>query len=304
MRAGPTTMREALSRFRARHAPAIESALLEVIARQPPGRLRDGMRHAVAAGGKRLRPLLCLATVEALGGVPENNYGPACALEYLHTYSLVHDDLPAMDDDDLRRGQPTVHKAFDEATAILAGDALHTLAFELLATEPGGAVSAPARAEACRVLAVASGAAGMALGQMHDLEAEGRPDGTLAQLSELHGRKTGALIRASVLVGAVHSCADGATIAALTAYANALGLAFQIADDCLDATADAAALGKTPGKDAAQNKLTYVKLLGLDGAKAAARAECDKALAALAGAKLKNSAVLEALAEYSVTRDH
>ena len=144
----------------------------------------------------------------------------------------------------------------------------------------------------------------MALGQMHDLEAEGRSDGTLAQLSELHALKTGALIRASVLIGAIHSCADGAALTALTAYANALGLAFQIADDLLDATADAAALGKTPGKDAVQGKLTYVKLLGLDGAKAAAIAECDKALTALAGVQLKNPAVLAALAEYAVIRDH
>lgn len=297
-------MADPLAEFRARHTPAIEHALRDFIERQPASRLRDGMRHAVTAGGKRLRPLLCLATTEALGGAPETLYGPACALEYLHTYSLVHDDLPAMDDDDLRRGQPTVHKAFDEATAILAGDALHTLAFELLASEPAGRANASSRAEACRILASASGAAGMALGQMHDLEAEGRANGTLEQLSELHGRKTGALIRASVLIGAVHAGADEATLAALTAYANALGLAFQIADDRLDATADAAALGKTPGKDAVQNKLTYVKLLGLDGARDAARAECDKALTALAGARLKNPAVLAALAEYAVSRDH
>lgn len=297
-------MPDLLTPFRARHAPAIERTVREILARQPAGRLRDAMRHAVEAGGKRLRPLLCLATVEALGGAPENNYGPASALELLHTYSLVHDDLPAMDDDDLRRGKPTVHKAFDEATAILAGDALHTLAFELLASEPAGAASAPARAEACRILAAASGAAGMALGQMQDLEAEGLADGTLAHLRELHGRKTGALIRASVLIGAIHSCADGAALAALTDYAGALGLAFQIADDLLDATADAAALGKTPGKDAAQDKLTYIKLLGLEGARAAARGEGDKALAALAAARLKNPAVLAALAQYAVTRDH
>ena len=294
----------ALGEFRARHANAIEQALVNFLEQSAPsGRLRDAMRHAVAAGGKRLRPLLTLAAADALGAAPEPLYGPACAVEYLHTYSLVHDDLPAMDDDDLRRGQPTVHKAYDEATAILAGDALQTLAFELLASGPASA-SGQARAAACARLARASGAAGMALGQQIDMEMEGRPGGTLETLKQLHAKKTGALIQAAAAIGAIHAGADEQTLGALDRWGGAVGLAFQIADDLLDATQDSATLGKTAGKDAAQDKLTYVKLLGIDGARAAARAEVDAARAALDPLGLRNRAVLDAIAEYSISRNN
>jgi farnesyl diphosphate synthase len=291
-----------LAAFRARFAPAIEAALTRTLGELPAGRLRDAMAHAVRAGGKRLRPLLCLAAHEAAGGDPAALTGPACALELLHTYSLVHDDLPAMDDDDLRRGQPTVHKAFDEAAAILAGDALHTLAFEVMAREPAGEARAARRAAAALRLALASGASGLALGPMLGREAEGRPGGTLASLTALHRLKTGALIQAAAAIGAIHAGADAATLRQLDEYGAATGLAFQIADDLLDVTADSATLGKTAGKDLAQDKLTFVKLLGLEGARAAARAERDKALAALAAARLGDTAVLAAIADYAVSR--
>jgi farnesyl diphosphate synthase len=293
---------DALAEFRARHAPAIEAELSRILSELPAGRLQGAMSHAVRAGGKRLRPLLCLAAHEAAGGDPAQLYGPACALELLHTYSLVHDDLPAMDDDDLRRGQPTVHKAFDEATAILAGDALHTLAFEIMAKSPEGEAHAARRAAAAQRLARASGASGMALGQMLDLEAEGKPGGTLQSLTALHRLKTGALIQAAAAIGAIHAGAEEATLCHLDDYGAATGLAFQIADDLLDTTADSATLGKTAGKDLAQDKLTYVKLLGLDGARDAARAERDKAIAALASANLKDSSVLSAIADYAIER--
>lgn len=238
----------ALATFRAGHAPAVEAELARILSELPAGRLRDAMNHAVRAGGKRLRPLLCLAVHEALGGDPARLYGPACAVELLHTYSLVHDDLPAMDDDALRRGQPTVHKAFDEATAILTGDALHTLAFELLAREPAGDAHAARRAAASLRLARASGASGMALGQMLDLEAEGKTGGTLASLTALHRLKTGALIQAAAAIGAIHAGADEETLRHLDDYGAATGLAFQIADDLLDATADSARWEKPPAR--------------------------------------------------------
>ncbi len=256
------------------------------------------MRHGVLGGGKRLRPVLVYATGHALGADDTLLDAPAAAVELIHAYSLVHDDLPAMDDDDLRRGQPTVHKAFDEATAILAGDALQTLAFEVLA-----ALDHPRLAALIRTLAAASGRDGMAAGQALDLDAVGgHPDAE--SLATMHHHKTGALIRAAVGLGArVALPEDDARLGALDRYAQAIGLAFQIQDDILDVTGDAATLGKASGADAARDKPTYPALLGLDGARAKAAALLDDALTALeplgeAGAPLAQ------LARYMIERDH
>lgn len=242
-------------------AAALAEAALE--ARLPaatvePARLHAAMRYAIFAGGKRLRPALVLLACRAVGGADAAAAPGLAAVELLHTYTLVHDDLPAMDDDDLRRGRPTCHKAFDEATAILAGDALQTAAF---------AAAAELGAEAVLVLARDTGSLGVVGGQQDDLDAEGKPPDA-ALLERIHRRKTAALIRASCELGALAGRATPAQRAALAAYGEALGLAFQIADDVLDVTATAATLGKTPGKDAAQGKLTYVAVHGLDAARA------------------------------------
>ena len=237
-----------------------------------PARLHRAMRYAVFAGGKRLRPCLVLLACRACGGRDEAAAPALAAVELLHTYTLVHDDLPAMDDDDLRRGRPTCHKAFDEATAILAGDALQAAAFGS-AAELGG--------EAVLVLARDSGSLGVVGGQQDDLDAEGkRHDAAL--LERIHRRKTAALIRASCELGAIAGAASPTQRAALAAYGEALGLAFQIADDVLDVTATAQALGKTPGKDAAQGKLTYVAVHGLDAARVEGARQAGLAQAALA----------------------
>jgi geranylgeranyl pyrophosphate synthase len=242
-----------------------------------PVRLHQAMRYAVFAGGKRLRPALVLGACRACGGTDAAAAPGLAAVELLHTYTLVHDDLPAMDDDDLRRGRPTCHKAFDEATAILCGDALQAAAFAAAAELGAGAVAA---------LAAAAGSLGVVGGQQDDLDAEGRAisdsadDRTL--LERIHRRKTAALIRASCVLGAHAAGANPTRIAALEAYGEAIGLAFQIADDVLDATADATRLGKTPGKDAAQGKLTWVALYGLDAARSEAARLVDEAGAALA----------------------
>lgn len=229
-------------------------------------RLQSAMRHAVLNGGKRMRPLLSLATAHALGQDATSALQAAIAVELIHAYSLVHDDLPAMDDDDLRRGQPTVHIVFDEATAILAGDALQTLAFECLCNAPQ---SAETRVEMLALLARASGIAGMCGGQMMDLEGTGQANThSLEALESLHSMKTGALIRAAVLMGALSADATHAQIEMLSDFADRLGLAFQIRDDILDIEADSATLGKTAGKDIEQGKTTFPALIGLDASKA------------------------------------
>jgi geranylgeranyl diphosphate synthase type II len=243
-----------------------------------PARLAAAMRYSVLGGGKRLRPLLCLLAAEACGAEPEAALPAACALELVHTYSLIHDDLPAMDDDDLRRGRPTCHKAFDEATAILAGDALLTLAFEIVArhTRPAGA------ALGCvGVLAEAAGAAGMVGGQMADLQAEGRSDGTLEALEAIHRRKTGALLRAALQMGAIVAGASAACRAALDSYGRAVGLTFQIVDDLLDVQGDEAKVGKRVRKDCELGKWTYPGFLGVAGSRQHARQLADEAVAAL-----------------------
>ncbi len=244
-------------------------------------RLYQAMRYSVMNGGKRVRPLLVYATCQALGGNLDQADGAACAVELIHAYSLVHDDLPAMDDDDLRRGQPTTHKAFDEACAILAGDALQSLAFEALSDARGNPADPAMRLDMLRQLARAAGSAGMVGGQAIDLGSVGRQLDQAA-LEVMHRHKTGALISVSVQLGALASSrATPAQLAALRQYAEAIGLAFQVQDDILDVESDTATLGKTQGKDQAHDKPTYPALLGLDGAKAYARQLHDQALEAL-----------------------
>jgi geranylgeranyl pyrophosphate synthase len=258
------------------------------------------MRYAVFGGGKRLRPVLAIAVCESLGGDLSSILAPAAALELIHTYSLVHDDLPAMDDDDLRRGRPTVHKAFGDAEAILAGDALLTLAFEVLATHPRADEAAGRRAAAVALVARGSGAAGMVGGQIADLEAERRP-ASLETLEWIHAHKTGALLGASAELGALHAGAGEDDRRAFARFGTALGLAFQIADDILDRTATAAVLGKTPGKDERAGKATYPGLLGVD----ASRREADRLTAQARGeipASVRDRTILDDLARYAVER--
>ena len=281
----------------------IDAALAAALDAHVPSdlRLREAMRHALLLGGKRVRPLLVLATGR-LAGAPEDALdAPATAIECIHAYSLVHDDLPAMDDDALRRGQPTVHVAFDEATAILAGDALQTLAFSRLAAAP---LPAEARIAMVAALAEAAGAAGMCGGQALDIEATGRGGGiALADLRRLHALKTGALLRCAVRLGGIAGAADADTRAALDRYADALGLAFQIRDDLLDIESDSATLGKTAGKDLAQNKATFPALLGVDGARVALAEQAAAMREALAPFG-ERGALLAEIARQVVERRH
>ena len=246
-----------------------------------PVELVRAMRYAVLGGGKRLRPLLVYAAGTALGGSVETLDVPACALEMIHTYSLVHDDLPSMDDDDLRRGRPTCHIAFGEATAILAGDALQALAFEILASQTAPAIGAELRLEMLSVLGAACGAHGMAGGQAIDLAAVGRTL-DLPELENMHAHKTGALICASVRLGALSAgCTDAAMLDALERYGRAVGLAFQVRDDILDVEGETQALGKTAGKDAASAKPTFPSVLGMDASRTHLRELVGEALTAL-----------------------
>ncbi|MCC4594369.1 polyprenyl synthetase family protein [Xanthomonas campestris pv. phormiicola] len=253
----------AFARWRQRVEAGLDAHLPAAAA--APQRLHAAMRHATLGGGKRMRPLLVYATGALFTADEARLDAPALAVELIHAYSLVHDDLPAMDDDALRRGRPTVHIAFDEATAILAGDALQSLAFALLAGADGA--DAALRVRWLQTLAEAAGAAGMCGGQALDIDATGTVQ-PLADLQRMHALKTGALIRASVRLGALGGGADAAALAQLDAFASALGLAFQVRDDILDIEASSEQLGKTAGKDAAQAKSTYPALLGMDGAKA------------------------------------
>ncbi|CAL1239213.1 (2E,6E)-farnesyl diphosphate synthase [Candidatus Methylocalor cossyra] len=246
-----------------------------------PERLHQAMRYSVLGGGKRLRPLLTYAAGSALQLPPESLDGPACAVEFIHVYSLIHDDLPAMDDDDLRRGKPTCHKAFDEATAILAGDALQALAFQVLVQDPGLRIPAERRLAMVETLAVASGSQGMVGGQAIDLAAVGKSL-DLPSLEHMHIRKTGALIRASVKLAALAAPdVPDRALEQLDHYAKCIGLAFQIKDDILDEVSDTETLGKTQGKDRHHNKPNYPALLGLSGAQEKARELHDAALASL-----------------------
>ncbi len=286
-----------LAAWLARHEAALEQAL--PAAEASPHRLHAAMRHAALAGGKRIRPLLAYATGHALGAPDSALDDAALAVELIHCYSLVHDDLPAMDDDDLRRGKPTVHVAFDEATAILAGDALQSLAFERLAQAPLD----PSRCVAMlRELAEAAGAAGMCGGQALDIDATGQRI-ALTELEHLHALKTGALLRAAVRLGAMAADASAEARHALDRYAEALGLAFQIRDDLLDIEGDSTTLGKTAGKDALQDKSTFPALIGIPGSRQRLEllsATMHEALADIPG----DTEPLAWLARRVVERDH
>lgn len=288
-----------LAVWRERADAALQRALPDP--QSPPQRLHAAMRHAVLLGGKRMRPMLVHAAGSACGAAADALDAPAVAVELIHAYSLVHDDLPAMDDDALRRGQPTVHVAFDEATAILAGDALQSLAFDVLSRTPQ--VSDATRVELLRTLAVASGAAGMCGGQALDLAATGNGGSlTVTQLETLHSLKTGALIRAAVRMGALCGDASAEDLARLDRYADALGLAFQVRDDILDIEGDSATLGKTAGKDVAQDKATFPALIGLD----ASRTRLDELRAAMAEALApfgERARGLAALGRMAIERD-
>jgi len=264
-------------------------------------RLQEAMRYSVLGGGKRIRPALSLAAAYALGLSDDTALVPACAVELIHAYSLVHDDLPAMDNDELRRGRPTAHIAFDEATAILAGDALQALAFEWLADAPG--IEASARLAMIQELARASGHHGMVGGQAIDLESVGKSL-TLAQLENMHRHKTGALIEASVRIGALTTPGVSEhSLNALTGYARALGLAFQVQDDLLDIEGDTETIGKPQGSDIARSKPTYPALLGLAGAREHLASLLSKALENLQGFG-PEADPLRAMAGYVVERTH
>ena len=270
----------ALAALRAEIEAALEAALPPESAW--PETIHRAVRYSLFAGGKRIRPVLVLAAGEAVGGARAELLPLACAVELIHTYSLIHDDLPAMDNDDLRRGKPTSHKVFGEAIAILAGDALLTRAFHLLAELPAGASDALVRRRlaASAELGLACGTTGLIGGQVMDLESEGKAIDA-ASLERLHRAKTGALLKASVRGGAILGGASDDDLARLTRYADAIGLAFQVVDDVLDATEDAARLGKTAGKDQAAQKATYVSVHGLERARQLAATLREDALAAL-----------------------
>ncbi len=279
----------------------VEAALDAALAADGPAGLGEAMRYAVQGGGKRLRPLLVLAACEAVGGQAAAALRGACAVELIHAYSLVHDDMPCMDNDVLRRGKPTVHVRFGQAQALLAGDALQALAFELLTPDEG--VDSATQARLCRLLARAAGAQGMAGGQAIDLANVGRQLGE-DELRRMHALKTGALLQASVAMGAACGDAPAAASQALECYGAAIGLAFQVVDDVLDVTQDSATLGKTAGKDAANDKPTYVSLLGLAGARSYADALLAQAHAHLAASGLADTRALAALADMVVQRTH
>lgn len=295
------TLQDYLASCQQRVDAAIEALLVAPLPELR--RLYAAMHYSSTNGGKRMRPLLAYAACEALGGAAAQATGAACALELVHAYSLVHDDLPAMDDDELRRGKPTTHIAYDEACAILAGDGLQALAFEVLADARHNPVDADCRLQMISALARAAGPAGMVGGQAIDLEAVGRRIDQNA-LETMHRHKTGALIEASVLLGALASGkSDAASREALSAYARAIGLAFQVQDDILDVESDTATLGKTQGKDEANDKPTYPALLGMAAAKAYARSLRDQAHEALEGFGPSADA-LRQLADYIVERQH
>lgn len=266
----------------------------------PPETLHEAMRYSLFCGGKRLRPLLCMAGAEAVGGAAESVLPAACALEMIHTFSLIHDDLPAIDDDDYRRGALTAHKKYGEAMAILAGDALHTLAFSTLARHQ----TADDPAMLVRVIGLiadAAGTAGMVGGQVDDLHYERQPvDGAI--LRRIHARKTGALLNASILAGALLSGATPEQEAALRAYGDQVGLAFQIVDDILDVTGDDVKLGKQTGSDVKNDKATYPKVYGITESRRLAGAASDAAVAALPAGDAR-AAPLRVFARYIIERE-
>lgn len=295
-----TDVSASFNRLVARFSPLIDRSLKRLAwpRADAPKRLLHAMSYSLWAGGKRLRPMLVLAGCEAVGGTLSVALPVACAFEMIHTYSLIHDDLPAMDDDDLRRGKPTCHKAFDEATAILAGDAMLTYAFQVIAEQ----VRDPAVCVAVlREIASGAGVSGMVGGQQADLEGEGQSL-DLERLVYIHSRKTGALIAASVVCGALVGGASKAAVARLRAFGREIGLAFQVVDDVLDVTATAEQLGKSPGKDQAAHKQTYPALMGLEKAKVHAQQLIDKACRRIAN--LPRPQALTTISRYFVARTH
>ncbi len=302
----------ALADWSAQQLASVEQALSRWVvgpnAAPAPAGLGDAMRYAVLDGGKRLRPLLVLAACEAVNGNPRAALRAACAVELIHAYSLVHDDMPCMDNDVLRRGKPTVHVRFGEAQALLAGDALQALAFEFLTPDEDSAdaFDVAMQARLCRMLAQAAGYQGMAGGQAIDLASVGLPL-TSDQLHEMHRLKTGALLQASVMMGSACGAASPAAQKALLDYGAAVGLAFQVVDDILDVTADSATLGKTAGKDAAQDKPTFISLMGLEASKDYVQQLLARALGSLDKLDANGphaSAALRALADMLVNRRH
>ncbi len=292
----------ALDTLRTTCISRLESSLDGLLpASSAASRLSQAMRYAALSGGKRIRPLLVYGATGLAGAPLSQGDIPASAVELIHAYSLVHDDLPAMDDDDLRRGQPTCHKAFDEATAILAGDTLHTRAFELLATE--GQYRADTRIAMIRHLSQASGVDGMAAGQMQDMQAQGQLQ-TVAALEEMHYLKTGRLITVSLQLGYFAAeINEPALLQDLTRFGDAIGLAFQIQDDILDVTMDTEQLGKPSGSDEKLNKSTFPSLLGLDASRERASLLCQQAQQALS-AYGDRAAPLQQLAQYIIARNH
>ncbi|MBW4696500.1 MAG: polyprenyl synthetase family protein [Aphanocapsa lilacina HA4352-LM1] len=279
----------------------VETALDRYLPQQYPDKLYEAMRYSLLAGGKRLRPILCLTSCRMCGGSADLAMPTACALEMVHTMSLIHDDLPAMDDDDYRRGKLTNHKVYGEDMAILAGDALLAYAFQLIAEKTVGAQ--PERVvEVLGRLGKAASGAGLVGGQVVDLESEGRTI-TLETLEYIHTHKTGALLEVSVISGAILAGADGGVVERLTRYSRCIGLAFQIRDDLLDITATQAELGKTAGKDLRDRKATYPSLLGYDGARDRAEQLRRQAVAELADFG-ESARPLTALAEFIVQRRH
>lgn len=280
-------------------AGMVEEALSQLCTdTRAPQRLRDAMRYSLLAGGKRLRPVLCLTAARLCGTEPAAVLPFACGLEMVHTYSLIHDDLPAMDNDDLRRGRPSSHKAFDEATAILAGDALQAEAFRIMTTceLPAGNVL-----QAVQCFADAAGACGMCGGQELDMQYTGKRI-AIEELEHLHALKTGAILRASVVCGGLLAGADEKCLAALSAYGTSLGVAFQIADDILDVVSDTETLGKPAGSDQEQNKNTYPALLGLERSRELADMHAEAARRALDGLEGRDADFLRGLAQYTVRR--
>ena len=299
MSAAPEGFIAQLDQWRARMEDALSRRLPP--SGRLPQRLHEAMRYSVLGGGKRVRPILLLATARALGLHEEQVEAAACALELVHVYSLVHDDLPAMDDDDLRRGRPTCHKAFDEATALLVGDALQSLAFELLARDPGLPDAPMVRVRLVGLLAEAIGSLGMAGGQAIDLQSEGRSL-SIEQVEQLHALKTGALIRAAVMMGAACVPAlDARLERALAGFATPIGLAFQIQDDLLDELSDTATLGKVAGADRERGKSTHPAILGIAGSQERVRTLSRAALDSLEPLG-SNADALRAVADWLLAR--
>ena len=300
----------AFDEWRQKRLDEFELALDQYLNLDAPPSLLEPMRYATLGGGKRMRPLLAVAASEAISGqeterltstLREQVLRAACAVECVHVYSLVHDDLPCMDDDDMRRGRPTTHVKFGEAQALLAADALQCLAFDLLSADAG--VQAHVQVQWCRALSQAAGALGMCGGQAIDIASVGRPLNQ-SQLEQMHAKKTGALLRCALALGGHAAHANEQQLRALDQFGQRIGLAFQVIDDILDVTADSQQLGKTAGKDAANDKPTFVALLGLDAARAYANHLHSEAIQSLNQIEFKETKALQALAQQVVARTH